>query len=228
MSNELFCPKHGPYPASYGTCPWCVQEMGGRPPAPTPLSQEETHPGMPVAGRAYSDDDATIPPGQVGRRPQGGASGGEDETQPPLRGGRGGLEEDATILPARKTKRLLDSDALPGDEEIDETVLDREDSSMMGWLIVKRSPYMRRGHMLKIRPGAVIGRSPKSAHIIVDDDKVSGIHARIQVKDERFVLIDLGSANGTWVNSQEVASPTPLKQDDEIKIGDTIFVLKTL
>jgi pSer/pThr/pTyr-binding forkhead associated (FHA) protein len=82
--------------------------------------------------------------------------------------------------------------------------------------------------VIKLKPGAIIGRSPKAAYILVDDEKVSGIHARIQVKEERFVVVDLGSANGTWVNDQEVTGPTVLKQDDTVRVGGTTFVLKTL
>ena len=37
---ELVCPTHGPYDASYGTCPHCSGQAN-RPPAPTPLMDED-------------------------------------------------------------------------------------------------------------------------------------------------------------------------------------------
>ncbi|MDI6696259.1 MAG: FHA domain-containing protein [Anaerolineales bacterium] len=228
MSDELFCSKHGPYPASYGTCPWCVAEMGGRPPAPQPLDAEATNRIPPQQWGGYADDDETVLPGGKLTRRIEGLGGVEDETLPPARGGGllGGLD-DETQLPERKRRRILDPDA-PIEDDIDETVLDREETSLMGWLIVKRSPYLRRGHLIKIRSGAILGRNPKKADVVIDDDKVSSLHARIQVKENNFVLIDLGSANGTWVNGEELNGPRAIVQDDEIKLGDTVFVLKTL
>lgn len=225
MSDELFCHKHGSYSASLGTCPWCVQEMGGRPPAPIPLDVDDTMRGAKVSP-GISDDDETVLPGD---RPTRRLSDLDDETQPPARsgGGRGAIDEDETQLPERKRRRFLDPDG-PLDEDIDETVLDREEATLLGWLVVKRSPSMRRGNMLKIRPGAILGRNPRKADVLIDDDKVSGLHARIQIKDEKFVVIDLGSANGTWVNGMQAGGPQALEQDDEIKLGDTVFVLKTL
>lgn len=37
---ELVCPKHGPYDASFGTCPYCSGQAN-RPPAPSPLSEDD-------------------------------------------------------------------------------------------------------------------------------------------------------------------------------------------
>ncbi|MEM2126380.1 MAG: FHA domain-containing protein [Candidatus Methanosuratincola sp.] len=204
---------------------------------PEPLDAERTKEvfgGVALAGRAMGSEAETEIPGGKGPRPLGGyeRSGAEDETQPPQRAGgaffgRGGFEEDETQLPERRRRRILDEGGV-FEEEVEETVLDREDTTLMGWLIVKRSPYMRRGHLVRIRPGAILGRDPRRSDVLIDDEKVSGIHARVQVKDNNFVIIDLGSSNGTWVNGVEVTAPQPLQQDDEIKVGDTVFVLKTL
>lgn len=219
MSDDLFCPKHGPYPASVGSCPFCAREMGNLPPAPAPLGQEDTGAGS-WGNQYYSDDEETVLPGSAGRR-----AGGEDETDLPQKGGRVRMDEDVTQLPERR-RRILDFDE--EDDDVEATVIEREDTSTMGWFIVKRSPYMRRGHMIKLRSGEIFGRNPRKADIMLDDEKVSGLHARIQIKEGQFVLIDLGSANGTWVNGEEIAGPKVLKQDDEIKLGDTVMVLKML
>lgn len=59
MSDEKFCPEHGPYPASYDSCPIC----SGRPGSPPSLSdmEAETNPG----GYGYGDDAAdTVIPGR--------------------------------------------------------------------------------------------------------------------------------------------------------------------
>lgn len=222
--NELFCEKHGPYDASLGKCPYC--SGGGRQPYdPGSLDDDvSTDPRMAFSPKGYSDNDETILPGQ-GR--SGGYDSSGDTTEPPIHGKRGSINEDDTQLPERiAKKRILDEGY---DDELDDTVLERPDHvGLMGWLIVKKSQHMRRGTILKVRPGGIFGRSPKKADFVVDDEKVSSLHARIQLKDNQFVIIDMGSSNGTWVNDIEIQGPTTLKQDDEIKLGDAIFVLKTL
>jgi pSer/pThr/pTyr-binding forkhead associated (FHA) protein len=62
-----------------------------------------------------------------------------------------------------------------------------------------------------------IGRAPDNA-IAIDNVAVSTHHARIEIQQGRMVLSDLGSLNGTFVNSQRVNSTT-LKDGDVISIG---------
>jgi len=223
MSSELVCKKHGPYPAQMGQCPDCAREAGGgRPPAPVPLDFEgETHLPPYPEGEAYGYQGRT---GMPHERDAGGRLHDEDEeTELPRRGGRYAEEADETELPRRRGGHILD-----GDEELDVTQLDREDTSLLGWLVVKKGAYMRRGQIMKIKPGQIMGRDPRRADVVIDDEKVSGLHARIQVKEDNFILVDLGSANGTSVNGEALIAPKVLEEGDEIKIGDTIFVVKLL
>jgi pSer/pThr/pTyr-binding forkhead associated (FHA) protein len=62
-----------------------------------------------------------------------------------------------------------------------------------------------------------IGRAPDNA-IAIDNVAVSTHHARIEIQQGRMILSDLGSLNGTFVNSQRVNSAT-LKDGDVISIG---------
>ena len=57
MSQELFCELHGPYPASFGSCPIC----SGRPAAPRSLGdmEEDTFIGADRAYASASDEEAT-------------------------------------------------------------------------------------------------------------------------------------------------------------------------
>jgi hypothetical protein len=214
MSDELNCIDHGPYPASLGSCPVCAEEASGVPPARASSPQP------------YSDEDETVLPGQV---PAGGptAAGDSEETVLPLRGGEYQTEDEKTELPLRdRSYRPLDPYA---DEELEKTVIpEREETGLLGWLIVKKSRVMRRGHILKVKAGAIYGRDPRKVDVLIDDEEVSALHARILIEDDKFVVLDMGSSNGTWVNDEEIEAVTPLKQDDEIKMGETVFVLKTL
>eukprot|EP00742_Colponemidia_sp_Colp-10_P005414 GILJ01005786.1.p1 GENE.GILJ01005786.1~~GILJ01005786.1.p1 ORF type:complete len:424 (-),score=54.26 GILJ01005786.1:135-1406(-) len=55
------------------------------------------------------------------------------------------------------------------------------------------------------RPGEVsIGRS-RSADRWIDDRELSAVHASIQFKDDSFYICDLGSRNGTFVQSQRIS-----------------------
>jgi hypothetical protein len=67
--------------------------------------------------------------------------------------------------------------------------------------------------------GIVIGRHP-ACNVVVSDPRVSGHHAWVGVVDEKVVLRDLKSTNGTLLN----AHPTRLTADTELRSGDTIFL----
>ena len=64
-----------------------------------------------------------------------------------------------------------------------------------------------------------------SAHLRLDDESVSRMHAYIQVQGPGEIYIsDLGSAKGTIVNGQKV-NKSRLKSGDEIQLGDTRVVV---
>jgi diguanylate cyclase (GGDEF)-like protein len=65
------------------------------------------------------------------------------------------------------------------------------------------------------------GRSPNVA-IPIEDDAASRKHARIRRYGDTFVVTDLGSTNGTYVNDV-VVHERPLVAGDQVKIGRTIF-----
>jgi len=75
------------------------------------------------------------------------------------------------------------------------------------------------GREVVLSPDAecVIGRAP-SATVQVDDDLVSRKHCRIFFEGGYYVLEDLQSKNGTWVNGERVSS-TPLFDGDVVTIG---------
>lgn len=65
-----------------------------------------------------------------------------------------------------------------------------------------------------------IGRDPAHAKIILQDKSVSRLHARIRLDRGNYVLVDEGSASGTYVNFERVGfTPQVLRNNDEIHIG---------
>ena len=60
--------------------------------------------------------------------------------------------------------------------------------------------------------------------IVLDSDLVSRRHARVESRDKGFVVIDLDSTNGTFVNDQlDPVDGCQLRRGDQIRVGDTIF-----
>jgi len=70
-----------------------------------------------------------------------------------------------------------------------------------------------------------IGRL-SSAHLCLEDERISRIHSVIEVgADGRVSIIDMGSAEGTFVNGKRI-SKGPLRHGDEIKLGGLRIVLE--
>ena len=58
--------------------------------------------------------------------------------------------------------------------------------------------------------------------IVLPKGNVSKRHARIVLKDQKFIIVDLKSTNGTYVNGRKITSPLVVKDSDKIYIGDFI------
>jgi hypothetical protein len=70
-----------------------------------------------------------------------------------------------------------------------------------------------------------IGRA-SSCQIRPDDTYVSQLHAKISDRNGAWVVEDLGSTNGTYLNQRKVTVPTELSAGDRIRIGKTILEVR--
>ncbi|MEY5017092.1 MAG: hypothetical protein RL431_141 [Actinomycetota bacterium] len=70
-----------------------------------------------------------------------------------------------------------------------------------------------------------IGRSAQSG-LVIRDEYTSTNHARLQLWNGGWVIQDLDSTNGTFVNNQRVSVPTPVPPYVPVSIGSTIFELR--
>jgi len=77
-----------------------------------------------------------------------------------------------------------------------------------------------------LRSEVNLGRD-KSNSIVVSDQKVSRHHATLEPVDDVFIIIDKGSANGTFLNGVLITQPVRLKDKDRILVGDTHFLFST-
>ncbi|MGK4001683.1 adenylate/guanylate cyclase domain-containing protein [Sorangium sp. So ce1036] len=73
---------------------------------------------------------------------------------------------------------------------------------------------------IELRPVNSLGRHPNNS-IQLLDKIVSKEHCIIEQRGDHFVLRDLGSLNGTFINSERVRGEAPLKHGDEIALGST-------
>jgi len=64
----------------------------------------------------------------------------------------------------------------------------------------------------------IIGRG-EDCDVVLTERQVSRHHAQIRRTDSQYVLEDLGSRNGTYVNGREVTEPHILQDGDEIQIA---------
>ncbi|MBN1657355.1 MAG: FHA domain-containing protein [Anaerolineae bacterium] len=68
------------------------------------------------------------------------------------------------------------------------------------------------------QPVLLLGRDER-CDVEVPDRQVSRHHASITIEDDRYILRDLNSKNGTFLNGQEVDIPRALHDGDEIQIA---------
>src|SRR5258708_14628758 len=73
---------------------------------------------------------------------------------------------------------------------------------------------------IDLRPTNSLGRHPNNT-IQLLDKIVSKEHCIVDVRDGRFVLRDLGSLNGTYVNGERLRGQMLLKHADEIALRPT-------
>jgi hypothetical protein len=70
-----------------------------------------------------------------------------------------------------------------------------------------------------------MGRA-NDATLVLNDDYASTYHARIFPQDGQWLVEDLGSTNGTYLDRQKVARPTPVPVGVPIRIGKTALELR--
>ena len=92
--------------------------------------------------------------------------------------------------------------------------------------LVVRTPETQAGTRHQFGDELTLGRAA-GCDITIDDSYASQIHARVFQRDDHFLLEDLGSTNGTYLNRQHVTTATVLKPGDQIQVGSTVFEVST-
>lgn len=145
-----------------------------------------------------------------------GAAGGAEaaktrlETAPPPLPGAGAA---AASAPAGGRKTVLLSEM--------------RKAPVVGWLVAMSGE--QKGDDFRVRDGQNSLGSAPDCDIVIRDVTVSGHHASIRHKDQKFILTDLDSTNGTFVNEDpETVARVDLKDNDTVRVGDVILKFKCL
>ena len=78
------------------------------------------------------------------------------------------------------------------------------------------------GQVLELADGAMLGRAER-AELVLADAAVSAEHARVSQIGHDWVVLDLGSTNGTVVNDARVTGQTRLNHGDVLALGGVRF-----
>lgn len=82
------------------------------------------------------------------------------------------------------------------------------------------------GESWTLQANCSLGRGAGNT-IVVNDPRVSRRHAVIHRQDKNeFWFVDLGSGNGSYVNSRRVSLPTRLQDGDALSIGDMVLTFR--
>ncbi len=77
---------------------------------------------------------------------------------------------------------------------------------------------LKKGSVVPIRGALSLGRKEDN-NIVLTDQYISGHHAKIFIKNREFILEDLDSTNGTFLNGNRIYGRVKLEEEDEITIG---------
>jgi len=91
-------------------------------------------------------------------------------------------------------------------------------------LVLVRGAAAPAGCALPRQGGVLLGRDA-SCDLVLEDERVSGRHARVEAHGDGWQVKDLDSANGTFVNGEDVAEKV-LAPGDELELGDVVLRLE--
>jgi pSer/pThr/pTyr-binding forkhead associated (FHA) protein len=84
-------------------------------------------------------------------------------------------------------------------------------------------PAAHEGQTFDLDDELTIGRSPGCGVPTPDDIYASSLHARLYRQKDQLWVEDLGSTNGTYVNSERISHARRLGKGDVLQAGSTVF-----
>lgn len=84
-------------------------------------------------------------------------------------------------------------------------------------------PSAHEGQTFDLDDELTIGRAPGCGVPMTDDIYASTVHARLYRQKDQLWVEDLGSTNGTYVNSEKITQARRLGKGDVLQAGSTVF-----
>jgi hypothetical protein len=96
---------------------------------------------------------------------------------------------------------------------------------VVGWLVAVNGAL--KGHDFRLRDGKNMIGTAADADVVLTDQFMSSRHAVIRHEDGVFIIVDLDSTNGTYVNDSRV-SKEEIIDNDRVRLGRTELRFKAL
>jgi hypothetical protein len=90
------------------------------------------------------------------------------------------------------------------------------------WLKVAQG-FRAGRELLLAKEETTIGRAESCDLGLFGDNTIERLHARILLKNNRYLLADAETPGGTFLNGERVSKPTPLKSGDKIGVGNSVI-----
>jgi len=104
---------------------------------------------------------------------------------------------------------------------------DKRKPPVVGWFVVLSG--QQQGEDFRVREGPNIIGSASDADIVLRDEAISGKHASLRYKDQKFTITDLDSTNGTYLNDRgDPIAREELKDNDTIRMGNVVLKFKCI
>ncbi len=98
---------------------------------------------------------------------------------------------------------------------------------VVGWFVSLDGE--QKGQDFRLRDGQNIVGSDSSCDVVLTDSTVSSKHASLRFKDGKFILSDLDSTNGSFLNdNNDPIAREEIKDNDVIRLGDIRLKFKCL
>jgi hypothetical protein len=190
-------------------CPYCPDNMGSETSAQTVQSPDTTDDG---ATKIFGNLDETV---RMPEQPRGNDNVPTEKR--PTEKKQPAYNPNLTIIPGL-TEVVTDED---GNQK-----MRRKQGSakrrLVGWLVSYTLDEM--GTCFNLYEGKNLIGKAEDCNITVDDPAVSGKHATLLFKSNKYQLKDEFTTNGTWVNEVDIDDEVcKLNDGDIIKIGETVF-----
>jgi pSer/pThr/pTyr-binding forkhead associated (FHA) protein len=90
-------------------------------------------------------------------------------------------------------------------------------------LVVKQGPDVGKVYELSSNE-VTLGRDINN-NIVINDAEISRNHCRFVLQGDGYVLEDLGSTNGTFVNEQRISGQATLHSGESIRVGENVVLV---